>query len=73
MLGWVRRQAGRTGFTISIDKSSIKQPMLTLQCEMSGVYKPPNRKNKLNLESTGSRKCDCPFRFCGYFENKTND
>jgi hypothetical protein len=27
----------------------------------------------LKLEGTGSRKCDCPFRICGYFEKKTND
>ena len=40
--------------------------MLTLQCERSGVYKPPKRRKKLNLEGTCSRKCDCPFRLRGY-------
>ena len=46
---------------------------MALQCERSGVYKPPNRKKKLNLKSTGSRKCDCMFRLRGYFEKKTDD
>jgi len=44
-----------------------------LQCERSGVYKPPKTKNKLKLEGTYSRKCDCPFRMRGNFEKKTNE
>ncbi|KEH16518.1 hypothetical protein MTR_0156s0040 [Medicago truncatula] len=47
--------------------------MLMLQCERSGVYKPPKKKMKLNLKGLGSRKCDYPFRMCGYFKKKTND
>jgi len=73
LLGWVRRQVARVEFTISIDKSSIKNPMLTLHCERSGVYKQPKTKKKLNLEDTGSRKCNFPFRIRDYFEKKTND
>ena len=73
LLGWVRRQAEVERFTISIDKSSIKNTTLTLQYERSGVYKPPKRKNKLNLEGTSSMKCGCSFMMCGYFEKKTND
>jgi len=34
--------------------------MVTLQCDMSGVYKPSKTRKKLNLEGTSSRKCDCP-------------
>jgi len=37
------------------------------------VYKPPKTRKKLKLEGAGSRKCDCPFRLCGFFENDTND
>jgi len=73
LLGWVCRQVAKAEFTISIDKSSIKNSILTLHCERSGVYRPPKTKKKLNLEGTGSRKCDCPFRIRGYFEKKTND
>ena len=36
LLGWVRRQAARAGFTISIDKSSTIAPYMTMQCERSG-------------------------------------
>jgi len=45
--------------------------MLVLQCEKSGVYKPPKTKKKLNLEGTGSRKCDCLFSMRGYFDKKS--
>jgi hypothetical protein len=69
LLGWVRRQTTKTVFTISIDKSNIKNPMLNLQYERSGVYKPPKTKKKLKFEGTYSRKCDFPFRMLGYHEN----
>jgi len=36
LLGWVRRQAARAKFTISIDKSSTITPYMTIQCERSG-------------------------------------
>jgi len=36
LLGWVRRQAARAKFTISIDKSSTISPYMTMQCERSG-------------------------------------
>jgi len=62
----------RAGFSISIDKSTIKNSMLMLQ-ERSGVYKPPTTMKKLKLEGTDSRKCECPIKICGYFEKKTNE
>jgi hypothetical protein len=55
LLGWVHRQAAKAGFTISIDKSCLKRPYLTMQCERSGEYKPPKTRKKLNLEGMGSR------------------
>ncbi|AES77466.2 hypothetical protein MTR_7g010970 [Medicago truncatula] len=45
--------------------------MVTSQCERSGVFKPPKRRKKLNLEGISSRKCDCSFRLRGYFEKNT--
>ncbi|AES61053.1 hypothetical protein MTR_1g075420 [Medicago truncatula] len=56
LLGWVRRQAGRAGFTISIDKSSTIVPYMTMSCERSGEYKPPKtRKNRsLKARAQGS-------------------
>jgi len=73
LLGWARRQATKAGFTISIDKSCLKRLTLTLQCERSGEYKPPKTRKKPKLEGTSSRKCDCPFRLCGFFDKVTND
>ena len=62
LLDWVRRQGARAGFTICIDKSSLKRPYLTMQCEKSGIYKPPKTRKKPNLGGINSRKCQCPFR-----------
>jgi hypothetical protein len=73
LLGWVRRQAARAGFTISIDKSSTIAPYMTMQCERSGEYKPPKTRKKPKLEGTGSRKCNCPFRLKCFFEKKTQE
>ena len=73
MLGWVHRQVESVGFTISIDKYSLKRPTLTMQCERSGEYKPPKMRKKPNLEGTGSRKCECPFMLCGFFDKDAND
>jgi len=61
LLGWVRRQAARFRFTISIDKSSTIKPYMTMQCERSGEYKPRKTRKKPKLEGMGSRKCNFPF------------
>ena len=61
LLCWVRRQAARAGFTISIDKSSTITPYMTMQFERSGEYKPPKTRKKPKLEGMGSRKCNFPF------------
>jgi len=74
LLGWVRRQAARAGFTISIDKSSTITSYMTMQCERSGEYKPPKTRKKPKLEGTGTRKCNCPFRLkCFFDKKKTQD
>jgi len=70
LLGWVRRQVARAGFTISINKSSTITPYMTMQCEKSGEYKPPKMRKKLKLEGTGTRKCNCPFRLKCFFDKK---
>jgi len=44
-----------------------------MQCEMSGEYKPSERRKKPDLEGTGSRKCECSFRLKCFFEKNTQD
>jgi len=44
-----------------------------MQCERSGEYKPPKTRKKPNLDGTGSRKCECSFRFKCFFEKNTQD
>ena len=63
----------KAGFTISIDKSNLKNLIFMLYCERSGEYKPSKTKKKLKLEGTDSRKCGCPFRMRGYFEKNKNE
>jgi len=70
LLGWVRRQGARAGFSIFIDKSSTITPYMTMQCERSGEYKTPKTRKKPKLEGTRSRKCNCAFRFKCFFEEK---
>ncbi|AES98629.1 FAR1 DNA-binding domain protein [Medicago truncatula] len=70
-LGWP--QVARAGFTIFIDKSSLKRSYLTTQCESSGEYKPPKTRKKPNLEDTGSRKWECSLRLQGFFDKDTKD
>ena len=70
LLDWIRQQAARVGFTISIDKSSTITPYMTMKCERSGEYKPPKTRKKPKLEGMGSRKCNCPFRLKCFFEKK---
>ena len=44
-----------------------------MQCESSGIYKPPKTRKKPNLEGIDSRKCNCPFKLKGFFDKDTND
>ena len=67
LLIWVRGQGVKAKFGVCIDKSVIKRSYLTMQCERSGVYKPPKTRKKPNLEGIGLRKGNCPFRLKGFF------
>jgi len=73
LLAWDRRQGVRVGFSVCKDKSVLKRSYLTMQCEKSGIYKPPKTRKKPNLEGIGSRKCNCPVRLKGFFDKDTND
>jgi len=73
LLTWVRGQGVKAGFGVCIDKSVFKRSYLTMQCERSGIYKPPKTRKKPNIESIDSRKCNCPFRLKGFFDKETND
>jgi len=70
LLGWVRRQAARARFIISIDKSSTISPYMMMQCKRSGESKPPKTRKKQKLEGTCTRKCNCPFRLKCFFDKK---
>jgi len=68
MTNWVRRQPTKEGFTMIINKSNFKKSMLLLACKMSGEYKTP--KKKLKIEGTRSRKYEYLFRLSGYIIGK---
>ena len=60
LLGCVRRQANRAGFTVIIRRSCEgRNAMLELVCERSGEHKVP--KIKVKHEATRSIKCGCLF------------
>ena len=67
LLEWVRKVAFRLGFVVVIMRSykatgaQGRKTYVLLGCERSGKY----RKYRTDLEVTitGTRKCDCPFRF----------
>jgi len=65
LLGQVRRQANRAGFTVIIRRSCEgRNAMLELVCERSGEHKVP--KTKVKHEATRSRKCGCLLKVHGY-------
>ncbi|KAK2435389.1 protein FAR1-RELATED SEQUENCE [Trifolium repens] len=74
LIEWARKVALELKFSIVIEKSDYggnkRRQKLVLGCERGGVYKPSKKKSK--FEETGTRKCGCPFRLCGYFHS-TND
>ena len=64
LLGWVRRQANRAGFTVIIRRAcEDRNVMLKLVCERSGEHKV--LKTKVKHEATRSRKCECLFKVRG--------
>lgn len=71
LLGWVRCQANKAGFTIVTQRSSLIHPILRLVCERSGAHKVPKKKPK--HATTGSRKCGCLFMISGYQSTQTKE
>ncbi|XP_058747029.1 uncharacterized protein LOC131620019 [Vicia villosa] len=68
MLHWIRTEATKLGFGVVIGRYDYDtfriNEFVTLTCERSGKY--IRRIQKLKRDDTGSRKCECPFRLCGY-------
>ncbi|GAU47202.1 hypothetical protein TSUD_89110 [Trifolium subterraneum] len=65
LIKWAKMVAQKLKFTIIVrrsgnDEDKSRKPFFVLECERSGKYVPP--KKKLKAESTGTRKCGCPFR-----------
>ncbi|XP_050882761.1 protein FAR1-RELATED SEQUENCE 5 isoform X2 [Lathyrus oleraceus] len=68
MLQWIRLEASKLRFGVVIRRSgngSNKScTFVIMSCERSGKYIPPLRNFKRN--DIDSRKCECPFKVCGY-------
>ncbi|CAK8565454.1 unnamed protein product [Lathyrus sativus] len=68
MLQWIRTETSKLGFDVVIGRSNNdsdrRYAFLTMTCETSGKYKPPLQNFK--QDDTGSRKCECSFKLCGY-------
>ncbi|GAU43120.1 hypothetical protein TSUD_373150 [Trifolium subterraneum] len=74
LITWAKKVAQKLKFTIIVRRSDnggdkSRKPFFVLECERSGKYVPP--KKKLKAESTGTRKCGCPFRLRGYYAKET--
>ena len=58
----------KLGFGIVIGRSDNgldrRQAFVAMICERSGMYQP--RLRNLKRDDTRSRKCECPFKLCGY-------
>ncbi|GAU33210.1 hypothetical protein TSUD_144710 [Trifolium subterraneum] len=74
LITWAKKVAQKLKFTIIVRRSDnggdkSRKPFFVLECERSGKYVPP--KKKLKADSTGTRKCGCPFRLRGYYAKET--
>ncbi|GAU15779.1 hypothetical protein TSUD_235950 [Trifolium subterraneum] len=74
LITWAKKVAQKLKFTIIVRRSDnggdkSRKPFFLLECERSGKYVPP--KKKLKADSTGTRKCGCPFRLRGYYAKET--
>ncbi|XP_058775909.1 uncharacterized protein LOC131650208 [Vicia villosa] len=69
MLKWICTEAAKLGFGVVTGRSGNgpdrRQTFVTLICERSGEY--TNLIQKLKQNYTGSNRCECPFKLCGYF------
>ncbi|XP_050890977.1 uncharacterized protein LOC127096454 [Lathyrus oleraceus] len=73
MFEWVCMKVRKLGFDVVIrmsgNSSKRRQAFATIRCDRSDTYVPPIQK--LKRDDIESRKCGCPFKFCGYC--KVND
>ncbi|PNX71048.1 hypothetical protein L195_g058004, partial [Trifolium pratense] len=63
LIKWARSVSERLRFAIIVRRSNSgekRKAQLVLECERSGKYVPA--KKKLKSDSSGTRKCECPFR-----------
>lgn len=68
MLQWIHMETSKLGFGVVIGRfyngSDRRVTFVTVKCKGSGMYKSPLWKFK--WDDTGARKCECPFKLCGY-------
>ncbi|XP_050920515.1 uncharacterized protein LOC127138165 [Lathyrus oleraceus] len=68
MLQQIRTKAFKLEFGVVIGRSDNgsdrRGTFATMTCEISGKHRPPLRNFK--RDDTSSRKCECPFKLCGY-------
>ncbi|XP_045821872.1 iron-regulated transcriptional activator AFT2-like [Trifolium pratense] len=72
LIKWARSVAENLRFAIIVrrsDSGKKRKAQLVLECERGGKYVPA--KKKLKSDSFGTRKCECPFRLCGYYNKET--
>ncbi|PNX99530.1 otubain [Trifolium pratense] len=74
LIKWARGVAEKLRFAIIVRRSSSggdnqRKAQLVVECERGGQCVPA--KKKLKSDSTGTRKCKCPFRLGGYYSKET--
>ncbi|CAJ2661628.1 iron-regulated transcriptional activator AFT2-like [Trifolium pratense] len=72
LIKWARSVSESLRFAIIVrrsDSGEKRKAQLVLECERSGKYVPA--KKKLKSDSSGTRKCECPFRLRGYYNKET--
>ncbi|PNX70551.1 hypothetical protein L195_g057506, partial [Trifolium pratense] len=72
LIKWARSVAEKLRFSIIVrrsDSGEKRKAQLVLECERDGKYVPA--KKKLKSDSSGTRKCECPFRLRGYYNKET--
>ncbi|XP_045810896.1 uncharacterized protein LOC123905333 [Trifolium pratense] len=72
LIKWARSVSQSLRFAIIVrrsDSGEKRKAQLVLECERSGKYVPA--KKKLKSDTSGTRKCECPFRLRGYYNKAT--
>ncbi|XP_050919855.1 uncharacterized protein LOC127137439 [Lathyrus oleraceus] len=74
MLKWIHMEASKLEFVVVIGRydngSDRRYAFVTMTCEGSGKYRTPIWIFK--RDNIGSRKCDFPFKMCGYMLSNKN-